>query len=98
MMMALLLSVLTLYFLHTKGEDGEPRVHLAALLASLYWVSQPFAILFPGAGFFDPNLGLPESHQIAGLPAQVFLQLLMGILILGALLLYGKFGRTRAST
>lgn len=93
MMMAVLLSLLALYFLHTKGADGEPRVRLAALFASLYWVSQAGAIFFPGAAFYDPDQGPPASHHIAGLPAQVFLQLFMGALIVTALLLNRKPSR-----
>jgi len=52
--------------------DGDVRANLtpALLFASLYWISQPFAFLFPGVAWTDPNL-LPPGHTLSEFPLQL---------------------------
>lgn len=77
MSMGVCLGLLSLWLLWRKREISNFDFGLAVLIASLYWITQASAILYPGTDFFDPNtVNLPRSHAF-GLPIQVALQIVL---------------------
>ncbi|MGO4452399.1 DUF6640 family protein [Phyllobacterium sp. TAF24] len=67
----------------TWRRSGEPRTNATAAitLASLYWITQATAILYPGTAFFDPSFDDPRLY-VLGLPIQVVLEII-ALLLLG---------------
>ena len=85
MSMGVALELLSLWLLWRKKELPNFDFNLAVLVASLYWITQASAILYPGTDFFDPDtVNLPRSH-VFGLPIQVVLQALLYTLLGSAL-------------
>ena len=85
MSMGVALELLSLWLLWRKKELPNFDFNLAVLVASLYWITQASAILYPGTDFFDPDtVYLPRSH-VFGLPIQVVLQALLYTLLGSAL-------------
>ncbi|MBX9952642.1 MAG: hypothetical protein K2Y39_25940 [Candidatus Obscuribacterales bacterium] len=75
MSMGVCLGILSLWLLWRKKKISNFDFGLAVAIASLYWITQASAILYPGTDFFDPNtVNLPRSHAL-GLPIQVVLQI-----------------------
>jgi hypothetical protein len=77
-----LLGIAGLVFAWRRGQAARTNLQVAALLASLYWVSQAMAFAFPGVGWTDPNL-LPPGKTLDSLPIQVPL-LLAVLAMIGA--------------
>ncbi|MGF9692030.1 DUF6640 family protein [Rhizobium sp. 0TCS1.26] len=69
-----LLGVLTLFFAWRPGGDVLSNLIAAAGFASIYWISQSLAIVYPNTLFFDPEFDLPKNY-ILGLPAQAMFQI-----------------------
>lgn len=81
MSMGVALGLLSLWLLWRKAKPGKFEFNLAVLVASLYWITQASAILYPGTDFFDPDtVNLPRSH-VFGLPIQVALQAVLYALL-----------------
>lgn len=74
MAMSGLLGALTLFFAWRPGSDVLTNLLAAAGFASIYWISQSVAILYPNTLFFDPEFDLPRNY-ILGLPAQAMFQI-----------------------
>lgn len=54
MVLGAMFGLITLYILWIrKAVNAGQRLNEAGLLVSLYWLSQPFAILFPGTRLVD---------------------------------------------
>jgi hypothetical protein len=62
MSMGLALGMLTLYYLWRPlmVESAKDNLNIVVTFASLYWVTQLSAILFPGTMFTDPEFG--DAH------------------------------------
>lgn len=77
MSMGVALGLLTLWLVWRKVIVSKFEFNLAVLIASLYWITQATARLYPGTAFFDPDtVNLPRSH-VLGLPVQVALQIVL---------------------
>lgn len=89
-----LLGALALWVLYRRRGDDLERIRDAAVLASLYWVSQALAIFTPGAAFFDPEVRrmIPEIGGVR--PNQLWLDAAILALLAGAVLL-ARRGRAR---
>ncbi|MGN7293849.1 hypothetical protein [Rhizobium sp. SAFR-030] len=74
MALSALLGVLTLFFAWRPGGDVLSNLIAAAGFASIYWISQSLAIVYPNTLFFDPEFDLPKNY-ILGLPAQAMFQI-----------------------
>jgi len=86
MSMGVALGLLSLWLLWRKKKISSFDFNLAVVIASLYWVTQASAILYPGTAFFDPNtVDLPRSH-VFGFPVQVVLQMVLYLLLGGGLI------------
>ena len=59
MSMGLSLGAITLYYLWRplKAEAAKDNLNTVMIFASLYWVTQLSAILYPGTMFRDPEFG-----------------------------------------
>jgi hypothetical protein len=64
---------------HT-GQTQKATVYAAAGFASLYWVTQATAILYPGTAFYDPEFLTSHSFPL-GLPGQAYFQIAFLIVI-----------------
>lgn len=84
MLMGAALGLLSLYALWLRGGDRQHNLFWGAVLAALYWATQSGAILFPGAGFTDPQLGTKLIMLPGGVP---FNQVMLDAIILPTLLL-----------
>lgn len=82
-LMGSLLGIAALAYLWGPARRSPPALRFAAVLASLYWLSQAGAILFPGTAFADP--GADPLPQIAGVRLnQVMLSaVFLGIVLIG---------------
>jgi hypothetical protein len=62
MSMGFSLGAIALYYLWRplKAESAKDNLNTVMIFASLYWVTQLSAILFPGTMFRDPEFG--EGH------------------------------------
>ncbi len=70
MVLGAMLGVAALYYTWVRLPDERSALLTAWLLAGLYWFSQPFAFLFPGVAWTDPNL-LPPGHSLHEFPLQL---------------------------
>jgi hypothetical protein len=91
MSMGVCLGVLSLWLLWHSKKTTRFEFNLAVVVASLYWVTQASAILYPGTAFFDPEtVNLPRSH-VLGLPIQVALQMVLYSLLAAAMFFRRRF-------
>jgi hypothetical protein len=72
--MSILLGAMSVFFAWRKTSDKKTTVYAAAGFASLYWVTQATAILYPGTAFYDPELLTSRSFPL-GLPGQAYFQI-----------------------
>ena len=72
--MSILLGVMSVFFAWRKTSDKKTTVYAAAGFASLYWVTQATAILYPGTAFYDPEFVTPRSFS-HGLPGQAYFEI-----------------------
>ncbi len=70
LMFSIFLGALTVYFASSRTKDRVQTLTSTAAFAALYWVTQAFAIAYPGTAFMDPEFDKPSAYLI-GLPAQV---------------------------
>ena len=63
------LGVLTLFFAWSNTNDPRISLFASASCASLYWVCQTLAILYPGTRYFDSDT---KAVYLLGLPAQAW--------------------------
>jgi hypothetical protein len=68
--MAVLLSLLTIFFAWRKTSDQREAVLATAGFASAYWVTQATAISYPNTDFYDPEFR-PAHRSKLSLPGQV---------------------------
>jgi hypothetical protein len=78
--MSILLGMMSVFFAWRKTSDEKTTVYAAAGFASLYWVTQAAAILYPGTAFYDPEFLTPHSFPL-GLPGQAYFQIAFLIVI-----------------
>lgn len=89
MVLGAFLGFLTLYSLwFRKDIDEKQKLKEAVLLASLYWLAQLPAILFPGTKLTDPGIQHVEMPVIFGIE---FNQLVMNITVVFPLLALGYY-------
>jgi hypothetical protein len=72
--MAVLLSLLTIFFAWRRTSDKREAVLATAGFAAAYWVTQATAISYPNTGFFDPEFVTPHSFML-GLPVQAYFEI-----------------------
>jgi len=98
LMMSILLGVMTVWLSWRDSVDRRTSVLAAAGFASLYWLSQGLAIVYPATAFFDPEFDV-ASNYLFGLPGQLPFE--VGFLAITAvaawLALRGGPGRVNAS-
>lgn len=70
MVMGTLLGVGAMFYAWRPDADRRAHLTTALLFAGLYWISQPFAFLFPGVAWTDPEL-LPAGHTLREFPLQI---------------------------
>lgn len=59
--LAVLLSIITLYYTWRSARDG---LGVAAVAGSIYWLAGLAAILYPGTSGLDPEFGGPACPQL----------------------------------
>jgi uncharacterized protein DUF6640 len=90
-----LLGALALWCLWRRRGEELTQIGEAAVLASLYWISQALAILTLGAAFFDPEVR-DKVPIVAGIRLnQAMLDAVILALLLGA---YGLVRRSRSNS
>jgi tetrahydromethanopterin S-methyltransferase subunit C len=67
---SIFLAALTIIFAVRKTQDRNTTVIATTSFAALYWVTQAFAIVYPGTAFVDPEFDTARAYLL-GLPAQV---------------------------
>jgi hypothetical protein len=93
MVLGALLGLLSLYCLWIRKTIPERgRLRDATVLASLYWLAQLPAILFPGTKLTDPGMNHVQMPVILGVE---FNQLVMNITVLFPLLMLGYYLETK---
>jgi hypothetical protein len=75
LMFSILLAALTVVFAWRKTTDRLNTVLAVSGFASVYWVAQAGAILYPGSAAFDPEFVTPWSY-ILGLPLQSYIEII----------------------
>ena len=70
MSMGVALGLSALYFVWRRRGDQAFQFRVALLLASLYWITQAAAGLFPETSFADPEFA-DRAPRPAGLPVQI---------------------------
>lgn len=79
MLLGTALGLLSLILLWIIRGDDKRRIYSAGVLASLYWITQAGAILFPGTALADPEFVHPGD-----LPVQLIVDAVMlGMLGIG---------------
>jgi len=74
LMFSILLGILTIFFAWRKTSDRLNTVLAVTSFASLYWVAQAGAILYPGTAAFDPEF-ITSTSYLLGLPLQTYAEL-----------------------
>ncbi|HEY2683112.1 MAG TPA: DUF6640 family protein [Steroidobacteraceae bacterium] len=72
LMMSVLLGVLTIFFAWRKSADRLGAVLAASGFASLYWITQALAIVYPGTAAVDPEFKTPGSYP-HGIASQYYI-------------------------
>jgi len=70
LMFSIFLASLTIIFAVRRTQDRNTTVMATTSFAALYWVTQAFAIVYPGTAFVDPEFDTASAYLL-GLPAQV---------------------------
>lgn len=70
MVLGAMLGLAALFFTWRSFADQRTGLGTAWLFGGLYWLSQPFAFLFPGVAWTDPDL-LPPGHSLHEFPLQL---------------------------
>lgn len=77
---SILACLLCLWFAWRRGGDQHTNALAAIAIASLYWLTQAAAILYPGSAFFDPVFDDPALYLV-GLPIQAIIQIAALVLL-----------------
>lgn len=91
MLLGTFLALGTLWYVLKSAKDENYKknnLNVATYLALGYWLTQSTAILFPGAGFTDPEFG--PIPKFIGIPAQLLFDIPMFILLSIAYYLINK--------
>lgn len=91
MLLGTFLALGTLWYVLKSAKDENYKknnLNVATYLALGYWLTQSTAILFPGAGFTDPEFG--SIPKFIGIPAQLLFDIPMFILLSIAYYLINK--------
>ena len=72
MLLGTTIGMLSLWVLWSEEDVPNLRLRLAVILASLYWMTQAGAIMFPGTALVDPEFVHPGQ-----LPAQLIVDVVM---------------------
>jgi hypothetical protein len=89
MLLGTALGLLSLALLWLVRGDDRRRIYSAGVLASLYWITQSAALLFPGTALADPQFAHPGD-----LPVQLIVDAVMlGLLAIGLLFERARFRR-----
>lgn len=75
MLLGLALGASTLFLVWRRAVDERTRLQTAALVASLYWITQLGSIAFPGTAFVDPERA--GTGLLLGVPAQVVISVVL---------------------
>jgi hypothetical protein len=67
------LALFTLFFAHRITSDKTLTVIASAAFAAIYFVTQMTAIFYPGTAFRDPDRINSPGQFIAGVPAQLII-------------------------
>lgn len=82
MLLGTAIGLLSLVLLWLVRGDDRRRMHGACILASLYWLTQAGAILFPGTALVDPEFAHPGD-----LPVQLIVDAVMLSILAAGLLM-----------
>ena len=88
MLLGLALGTCSLFFTWRRSGDAHAHFRVAALFASLYWITQLGSITFPGAAFVDPERA--GTGLLLGLPGQVVICIVGLTLVSVALVIEGR--------
>jgi len=86
MLFGAVLGLLSLWFLWFQKGDKWSTFKLAVVFASLYWITQAAAILFPGTALFDPEFSYPGQ-----LPVQFILDGVLYLMLIVAYVLESRY-------
>jgi hypothetical protein len=75
LMLSVLLGGMTILVAWRRTADRLSSIIAASGFASLYWISQGAAALYPGTAFFDPRFDTPDKYLL-GLADQLWIELL----------------------
>ena len=75
---SIVLGVLTIFFAWSQSSDLRLSLIASASCASLYWVCQTLAIVYPGTSYFDPDT---EAAYLVGIPAQAWFGLFVFVMV-----------------
>lgn len=76
MLLGTTIGLFALYVLWLKSLTDESKLKIASVLASLYWITQAGAILFPGTALHDPEFSHPGQA-----PAQLIVDVVMLVML-----------------
>ena len=71
--MSLLLGGLTIFLAWWPSNNVPAMVGVAAVAASLYFITQSTAILYPNAAYFDPEF---KPQTVRGVPLAVVIDVI----------------------
>jgi hypothetical protein len=89
LMFSIFLAALTILFALRRTQDRTSTLIATTSFASLYWVTQALAIVYPGTAFVDPEFDTPRAYLL-GLPAQATIDIIALCLICVALYLSAR--------
>lgn len=81
---SIVLGLLTLFFAWSDTNDIRVTLLATASFASLYWICQTLAILYPGTKYFDADT---KAVYMIGIPAQAWFGMFVFALVSLACLL-----------
>jgi hypothetical protein len=94
MVLGALLGILSFYCLWLrKGISEQQKLNEATVLASLYWLAQIPAKLFPGTALADPGINSIKMPVVFGIE---FNQLTLGITVIYPLIVLGYYLESRS--
>jgi hypothetical protein len=88
MLLGLALGTCALSVVWRRAGDERTQLHVAALFAALYWITQLASIAFPGTAYVDPERA--GTGLLLGIPGQVVISVVLLTLLGVALGLDGR--------
>ena len=80
LMMSVLLGVMTLFFAWRRSSDRITSIWAASGFASIYWITQALAIIYPGTAAVDPEYKTPGSYPL-GIASQYYIDAVFLVII-----------------